>query len=87
MATTANAPKRAKTPAPTPLRDVVAGNLRAIMAREQVKATDLAERLGRPRQWVHRRTAPDGPITTEDIDALAVALKVSTDEITRRPSA
>lgn len=71
--------------ATTPLREVVASNIRAIIARDQLRVGDVAERLGRPRQWVHRRTAAAGPITTEDIDAFADALGVSTDDLTRRP--
>lgn len=67
-----------------PLRDVVAANLRQIIARDNVKMGDVADKLQRPRQWVHRRTSGTGPITTEDIDAFAEALNVSTDEITRR---
>lgn len=82
MATT-----RKVTAAPIPpLREVVAANLRSIIAAKQVKVGDLAERLGRPRQWVHRRTFAAQPITTEDIDLFARALEVSTDELTRRPA-
>lgn len=73
-----------QTPQPVPLREVVAANIRAIAGRDKVAMGDLAERLGRPRQWVHRRTSAGGPITTEDIDTFAAALDVSTDELTRR---
>ena len=83
MATTRRAPK---PPAPIPLREVVASNIRAIIARDQIKVADLALKLDRPRQWVHRRSFAAGPITTEDIDAFAAALGVTSDELTRRPS-
>lgn len=69
-----------------PLREVVAANLRSIIAAKRVKVGELALRLDRPRQWVHRRTFAAQPITTEDIDLFAQALGVSTDELTRRPA-
>lgn len=72
------------TPRLTPLREVVAANLRAIIARQQITAEELAERLGRPRQWHSRKMHGKVPITTEDIDVLAEALRVSTDELTDR---
>ena len=81
------AQRRKVTAAPIPpLREVVAANLRSIIAAKQIKVGDLAELLGRPRQWVHRRTFAAQPITTEDIDLFAKALDVSTDDLTRRPA-
>lgn len=82
------ATKRQRPAEPTipPLREVVAANLRSIIAAKQIKIGVLAERIGRPRQWVHRRTFAAQPITTEDIDLFARALEVSTDELTRRPT-
>lgn len=84
MATTRKAP--AAPPPPPPLRDVVAANLRSVIAAKQVKVHELAATMGRPRQWVHRRTFAQQPITTDDIDLFAAALGVTTDELTRRPT-
>jgi hypothetical protein len=75
------------TPPPTPLADIVAANLREIIARDKsTTLVGIGEALHRSRQWVYRRTVPIGPITTADIDELAGVLGVSTDELTRRPA-
>lgn len=83
----ATSTRKTKAAPIAPLRDVVAANLRAIIAAKQVKIGDLSERIHRPRQWVHRRTFGLQEITTQDIDVFAIALGVSTDDITRRPPA
>jgi hypothetical protein len=80
---------------PAPLTEIVAANLREIIRLDKIrrlekgepelKMSDLATRAGKSRQWVYRRTVGAGPITTDDIDILADALGVSTDELTRRP--
>lgn len=67
-----------------PLAEIVAANLREILKRDEIGKTELGEKLGRTRQWVHRRATATGPITTDDIDLLAEALGVSTDDLTRR---
>lgn len=87
-------PKKPSTP-PTPLLEVVSANLREIIRRDKIarlergepelKMSDLAARMGKSRQWVYRRTVGAGPITTDDIDVLAAALGVTTDDLTRRP--
>jgi len=60
----------------------VAANIRAVMGRKQVKPGELATRLGKPRPWLHRRMYARQRLTTQDIAAIAQALRVSSDDLT-----
>jgi len=60
---------------PTDLRDTVATEVRAEMARQRLSQQALAERLGEKQWWVSKRLTRSIPFTIEDLERIATALE------------
>lgn len=60
----------------TPVRDHVAAEMRAEVARQQLTQSQLGERMSRPQWWVSRRLTGAVPFTTEELVMFAEALGV-----------
>lgn len=69
--------------APT-LRELVAAEVRAQMARERISNRRFAAKLGLKPAWVDRRLNGTTPLDTDDIQLFANELKVSVDDLLRR---
>lgn len=56
----------------------VAGEIRAIAARQGVSHADLARRIDRTPMWLSRRLSPSTlqPMTVDDLQLIAAALEV-----------
>jgi DNA-binding Xre family transcriptional regulator len=54
----------------------VAAEIRAVMGRESVSQSDLAERLGVSQQWVSRRIGASAvsPLTLAEVERICTAL-------------
>lgn len=62
---------------PTPSSDVIAANVRAEVARQNLTQQQVADRIGGVGQWwVSRRLTGDTTITAEDLARFAEALNV-----------
>jgi transcriptional regulator with XRE-family HTH domain len=61
---------------PTDLRDTVAAEVRAEMARRKLTQTALAALLGEQQWWVSKRLNRVIPFTIEDLDKIATALEL-----------
>lgn len=51
------------------------------MARRRLNQTDLAGLLGQGQPWVSRRMSGSTPITVDDLEAIAEALRVPVSEL------
>lgn len=60
-----------------PLNDAVAEELRAILARRQLRQQKLAEMLGENEMWVSRRARGAQMMTLGDVEKIAGALGVT----------
>lgn len=58
------------------LRQRVAGEMRAVLGREKISQTALAETLNENQQWVSRRVNAEVAITLDDLERIAAALDV-----------
>lgn len=64
----------------------VASEIRAEMARRGITQSTLADKLGKPQQWVWRRlnSASRQPISLDDLAVIAQALDVEPAELIKR---
>jgi len=60
----------------TPLREVVASELRAILARKRISAAELARRVGWSQSYMARRVDGRAAMDVDDLEAVAKALDV-----------
>jgi transcriptional regulator with XRE-family HTH domain len=60
-----------------PLRERVAEELRALLARRKVTPTELGRKLGRSQTWVWRRLEGEVAFDLNDLEAIAAALGVA----------
>ncbi len=56
------------------LGDHIAAELRAVLARYRIPATELAEKLGEEETWVRRRASGQRGISVDDLQRIADAL-------------
>ena len=68
---------------PTDLRDTVAAEVRAEMARRRLSQTALADMLGEQQWWVSKRLTRSIPFTIEDLDRIAKALELPPEHFMR----
>lgn len=61
---------------PSPLRERVAEELRAILARRKMTATTLAELTGLTQPYLSRRMTGDVAFNIDDLDKIASVLEV-----------
>lgn len=61
----------------TSLTQLVAGQVRAEMARARISGTQLAEKIGRSHPYVSRRLMGSVAFDTDDLAAISEALGVS----------
>lgn len=59
------------------LSDIVAEEIRVEMARQRLSQVDLADLLREGQPWVSRRLRGATPISVDDLERIAVALRVS----------
>lgn len=59
------------------VREVVAGELRAHMARQRITQMRLSSMLGRPQTWLSRRLACEVAFTVDDFVAICALLDVN----------
>jgi hypothetical protein len=73
--------------AAAPLAAVVRSNIRAEMARRDIKPQALVPILGVTKSSAYRRLDEKDPVefTLTEIDLVAAAFRISTDVLTRRP--
>lgn len=60
-----------------PLRERVAEELRALLARRKVTPTELGRRLGKSQTWVWRRLEGEVAFDLNDLEAIAAVLAVT----------
>jgi transcriptional regulator with XRE-family HTH domain len=60
-----------------PLRERVAEELRALLARRKVTPTELGRKLGRSQTWVWRRLEGEVAFDLNDLEVIADALSVA----------
>lgn len=70
---------------PAPLSDLVAGQVRAEMARARVSAVQLGAKIGKPARYISRRLTGDVPFDTEDLALISEALGVDVLDLMRAP--
>lgn len=63
------------------LRAQVAGEVRALMARQRISGSRLAVMLGESQKWVSRRTTGEVPFDVDDLERIASALDVGVHEL------
>src|SRR5690606_32699691 len=56
------------------LADRIASEIRAEMARQQIRGVQLAERMGENEAWVRRKIRGLSPMTVNEVDRFAQAL-------------
>lgn len=66
-----------------PLADLVLEEIRVEMARQRLNQSDLARMLQEGQPWVSRRLSASTPLTLDDLERIAVALRVTADELLR----
>lgn len=71
----------ARTTARRPLSDLVLEEIRVAMARQRLSQTDLATRLSEGQPWVSRRLSGRTPLTVDDVERVAGALRVDVAEL------
>lgn len=59
------------------LNDTVTAEVRAELGRQRMSGAELAKRLGVSGVWVSRRLSGHSPLTTDDLEAIAVILDKS----------
>ena len=64
-----------------PLRERVAEELRALLARRKVTPTELGRKLGRSQTWVWRRLEGEVAFDLNDLEVIADALGVAVAEL------
>lgn len=64
-----------------PLRERVAEELRALLARRKVTPTELGRKLGRSQTWVWRRLEGEVAFDLNDLEAIADVLGVAVAEL------
>lgn len=60
-----------------PLRERVAEELRVLLARRRLTATELARKLGRSQTWIWRRLTGETAFDLNDLEAIAATLGVT----------
>lgn len=65
-----------ETAPPQTLREQVAEEVRALMARRRISGVQLAKRIGKSQTYVWRRLSGETPFDVDDLEALAGALGV-----------
>lgn len=68
------------------MNNVVAAEIRATMARQEVSAQELATRLGVSKMWVSRRTSGQTRLTLDDVARIAAALEVDSAQLLNAPT-
>lgn len=59
-----------------PLREQVAEEVRALMARRRISGVQIAKRIGRSQTYIWRRLSGETAFDLDDLQALAVVLDV-----------
>ncbi len=68
-----------------PLTQLVAGQVRAEMARARFSGVQLADKIGRARPYVARRLRGELAFDTDDLAAISTALGVEVVDLVRAP--
>lgn len=63
--------------APTSMTAAIAAEVRAHVARQQIKQQAIADALGRNQSWVSRRLTGEVPFTVADLDAICALLNLT----------
>lgn len=77
--------RRATLPRRHESRQVVAGNVRAALARAQISVNSLPGRVGASQSYWSRRTTGEHPFSTDDLDLLADLLGMDPREFLAAP--
>lgn len=76
------------TESATPIREYVAEELRALLARRQMSATELARRIGATQPYIWRRMSAEIAFDIDDLQRIAAVLGVEvSDLLPARPRA
>ena len=70
---------------PAPLTALVAGQVRAELARARMSGTQLAEKIGRAHPYVSRRLTGRVAFDTDDLAAISEALGINVCDLMRAP--
>ncbi len=68
-----------------PLTELVAGQVRAEMARARIAGTQLAEQIGRSVPYVSRRLRGELAFDTDDLAAIGKVLGIDVTDLLRTP--
>lgn len=63
------------------LRQQVAEEVRALMARRRISGVQLAKQIGRSQAYIWRRLSGETPFDVDDLQALAAVLDVSVTDL------
>jgi hypothetical protein len=60
----------------TPMRELIAEEVRALLARRKMSASELARRMGVSQKYMSRRITGETPLDVDDLDMIATVLGV-----------
>ena len=66
-----------------PLADLVIEEIRVEMARQRLNQSDLARLLTEGQPWVSRRLSGATPMTLDDLERIARALRIDVEDVVR----
>lgn len=70
---------------PAPLTELVAGQVRAEMARRRISGVQLGAKIGKPPRYISRRLTGDVAFDTEDLAAISEALGIDVRDLMQTP--
>lgn len=73
-----------QTPNGTPMRELVAEEIRVLLARRKMSASELARRMGVTQPYISRRLTGDTPLDVDDMATIARVLGVTVGDLLPR---